>query len=102
MIAELARLGAATAGAADKVWWLERLHADALLLPLAYLVRHGCSWDLLGEAFRYNKRNSNRLQTEAIHDPGVCWALVRMCNVVDKIALLPCMLLINGKVLVTV
>ena len=79
MIAELARLGAATAGAADKVWLLERLHADALLLPLAYLVRHGCSWDLLGEAFRYNKREiQTRLQTEAIHDPGVCWALVRM------------------------
>ena len=78
VIAELARLGA-TAGAADKVWLLERLHADALLLPLAYLVRHGCSWDLLGEAFRYSKREiQTRLQTEAIHDPGICWALVRM------------------------
>ena len=78
VIAELARLGA-TAGAADKVWLLERLHADALLLPLAYLVRHGCSWDLLGEAFRYSKREiQTRLQTEAIHDPGICWALVRL------------------------
>ena len=103
MIAELARLGAATAGAADKVWWLERLHADALLLPLAYLVRHGCSWDLLGEAFRYNKREfkpdcRQRLSTILVF-VGLWFAC---CNVVDKIALLPCMLLINGKVLVTV
>ena len=102
VIAELARLGA-TAGAADKVWLLERLHADALLLPLAYLVRHGCSWDLLGEAFRYNKREfkpdcRQRLSTILVF-LGLWFAC---CNVVDKIALLPCMLMINGKVLVTV
>ena len=100
MIAELARLGA-TAGAADKVWLLERLHADALLLPLAYLVRHGCSLDLLGEAFRYNKREiQTRLQTEAIHDPGVCWALVRMLQR-GRYNRFVALLRISGKVLVT-
>lgn len=77
IVAELARLCAD--GFHDVAWIFERLHSDALLLPLAHLARDTQFWKLLGDILVYNCREvQSQIQAENIKDPGLQWIVLRL------------------------
>ena len=77
IVAELARLCAG--GFHDVAWIFERLHSDALLLPLAHLARDTQFWKLLGDILVYNCREvQSQIQADNIKDPGLQWIVLRL------------------------
>ena len=75
--AEVQRLH--SAGLADVAWLFERLHSDAILLPLAHQAQDVGRWKLLAEALAYNNREiQSQIQNESIHSQSVRWLVFRM------------------------
>ena len=77
LISEIAVLTAA--GNAPLAWLVERLHADALLQPLAHAATEVATWRGLGETLAYGKQEIQvRIRDGLITDPAVRWIVVRM------------------------
>ena len=77
IISEIAQLSAA--GHVSLAWLVERLHADALLLPLAHAAASIDTWWTLGETLAYGKLEiQGRVRDGLVVDPAVKWIVVRM------------------------
>lgn len=64
------------AGLEDVAWIYERLHADALLAPLA---EDDTKWKTLGHVFVYNSRKvQTQTQKNNVSDVGVRWIALRV------------------------
>ena len=67
------------AGHVSLAWLVERLHADALLLPLAHAAASIDTWWTLGETLAYGKLEiQGRVRDGLVVDPAVKWIVVRM------------------------
>ena len=77
LISEIAQLKAA--GNSMLAFLVERLHADALLLPLAHTAADAGAWRCLGRHITYGKQEiQSRLEGDLITDQAVKWLVVRM------------------------
>ena len=68
-----------TAGHPDTAWLVERMHADALLLPMVCLAHDAPYWRKLGETLAYSKREvQSHVAEDNIGDDAIQWVVVRM------------------------